>query len=287
MVWWNKPFCQYTRGVNVLFANYYVVIMEGWERVKYIMEAEGMNKNSFSTAVGIGNNVTITRIINERRKPSRQTCEKIIARFPQYSYDWLYEGKGEILSPPGERGEAPASSVGSPSSPASSGAVPSAERQGANARRVETLGFMNVPLVPVRAQCGYLSGYSDEGYVESLPSLPVIVDREYHGKYMLFEASGDSMDNGTRESICDRDIVLGREIQRDLWRYKLHIKDWYFIIVHRTEGIAIKKIIDHDVEHGIITCHSLNNMFQDYRVYLDEVAELYNLIKIVDRSARL
>ena len=95
------------------------------------------------------------------------------------------------------------------------------------------------------------------------------------------------MDNGTKESICDGDIVLAREIQRDLWRYRLHINDWYFIIVHRTEGIAIKQIIDHDVEHGIITCHSLNDMFRDYKIYLDEVEELYNLIKIVDRSARL
>ena len=88
--------------------------------------------------------------------------------------------------------------------------------------------------------------------------MPVIVDRTYHGKYMLFEAEGDSMDNGTKESICDGDIVLAREIQRDLWRYRLHINDWYFIIVHRTEGIAIKQIIDHDVEHGIsLVIHSM------------------------------
>ena len=156
-----------------------------------------------------------------------------------------------------------------------------------NANRLETTGFMNVPLVHVRAQCGYLNGYGDEGYLESLPSLPVIVDRTYHGKYMLFEAEGDSMDDGSKDSICDGDIVLAREVSRDLWRYKLHIKDWYFVIVHRTEGIAIKKIIDHNVEHGTITCHSLNDMFRDYTVNLDEIAELYNLIKIVDRSARL
>ena len=127
---------------------------------------------------------------------------------------------------------------------------------------------MNVPLVHIRAQCGYLNGYGDEGYLESLPSLPVIVDRTYHGKYMLFEAEGDSMDDGSKDSICDGDIVLARE-------------------VNSTEGIAIKKIVDHDVERGIITCHSLNDMFRDYKVHLGEVAELYNLIKIVDRSARL
>lgn len=239
--------------------------MEGWERVQYIMEKEGYNKNSFSTAIGISNNVTITRIINEKRNPSKATCQKIIDRFPQYNFDWLFSGTGEMIKED------------------ITVSIPFVS----NATRLETTGFMNVPLVHVRAQCGYLNGFGDDGYIESLPSLPVIVDRTYHGKYMLFEAEGDSMDDGSKDSICDGDIVLAREVKRDLWRYKLHIKDWYFIIVHRTEGIAIKKIIDHDVEHGIITCHSLNDMFRDYKVCLDEVAELYNLIKIVDRSARL
>lgn len=63
--------------------------MEGWERVKYIMETEGYNKNSFSTAIGMSSNVTITRFVNEKRSPSRATCQKIIDKFPQYSYDWL------------------------------------------------------------------------------------------------------------------------------------------------------------------------------------------------------
>lgn len=50
--------------------------MEGWERIKLIIEKEGLNKNSFSAAIGLNNNVTITRIINEHRSPSRSTCEK-------------------------------------------------------------------------------------------------------------------------------------------------------------------------------------------------------------------
>ena len=54
--------------------------MEGWERIKLIMEQEGYNKNSFSATIGLNNNVTITRLINEERKPSRMTCEKIAQR---------------------------------------------------------------------------------------------------------------------------------------------------------------------------------------------------------------
>ena len=73
-------------------------MMEGWERVQYIMEKEGFNKNSFSATIGIKNNVTITRIINEKRNPSRSTCEKIVSRFPHYNIEWLLEGKGDITN---------------------------------------------------------------------------------------------------------------------------------------------------------------------------------------------
>lgn len=255
--------------------------MEGWERVKYIMEREGLNKNSFSAAIGASNNVTITRIINEKRVPSRATYEKIINRFPQYSLEWLSSGIGEVYN----------NAESEVSNPILKKEIKQENNTNysfiSNGHRIENTGFMNVPLIHIRAQCGYLDGYGDQEYVGTLPTLPVIVDRTYHGNYRLFEAEGDSMDDGTRNSICDGDIVLAREIQRDLWRYKLHIDAWYFVLVHRTEGISIKKIIDHNVEQGIITCHSLNDIFRDYSVHLDDVAELYNLIKIVDRSARL
>lgn len=155
-----------------------------------------------------------------------------------------------------------------------------------NAHAVEDLNYMNVPVVHIKARCGYLAGYADEGYIDSLPTMPVIVDKTYHGRYMIFEAEGDSMDDGTRNSICDGDKLLCREVRRDLWLPKLHINDWYFVIVHRTEGIAIKQITAQD-ENGNITCHSLNDLFNDYTVNLDDVAEIYNVIKVVERSMRL
>lgn len=68
-----------------------------WERIQFILEREGMNKNSFSEAIGLSSNVTITRIIKEKRKASPYTCKKITDRFPQYSYEWILEGKGEML----------------------------------------------------------------------------------------------------------------------------------------------------------------------------------------------
>ena len=238
--------------------------MEAWQRIQLVMEKEGLNKNSFSKAIGLSNNVTITRIINEQRTPSRTTCEKVVNAFPQYSLDWLLTGSGDMMVDISDK----SSSIQS------------------NAHAVEDLNYMNVPVVHIKARCGYLAGYADEGYIDSLPTMPVIVDKTYHGRYMIFEAEGDSMDDGTRNSICDGDKLLCREVRRDLWLPKLHINDWYFVIVHRTEGIAIKQITAQD-ENGNITCHSLNDMFNDYSVNLDDVAEIYNVIKVVERSMRL
>lgn len=146
--------------------------------------------------------------------------------------------------------------------------------------------FVYVPMVPVRAKAGYLVGFGDREYIDTLPTIPVITDRTFHGKYRCFEVEGDSMDDGTRDALCERDIVMAREVKKELWQYKLHFRDWDFVIVHK-DGILIKRIINHDVERGIITCHSLNPMFgPDFTVNLSEVYELYNVIKIVDRSAR-
>lgn len=72
--------------------------MEDWERIQFIMNEEGLNKNSFSKAIGITNNVTITRIINERRSPSKDTCKKIVAAFPKYNLEWLLTGEGNIIN---------------------------------------------------------------------------------------------------------------------------------------------------------------------------------------------
>ena len=86
---------------------------------------------------------------------------------------------------------------------------------------------MNVPVIHIKAQCGYLAGYGDAEYIDTLPTMPVIVDQTYHGKYRIFEAEGDSMDDGSRNSICDGDKLLCREVRRDLWLPKLHINDLY------------------------------------------------------------
>ena len=140
--------------------------------------------------------------------------------------------------------------------------------------------IMYVPLVNKYAYAGYLSGYGDAEYIHSLPSIPMIADREGRGTYMAFEVKGDSMDDGSRNSYEQGDIIICREIAQHHWQNKLHIHKYDFVIVHRTEGILLKKIVRHDTATGTLTLHSLNSLYDDFTINFNEVAQIFNVIKV-------
>lgn len=103
--------------------------------------------------------------------------------------------------------------------------------------------FENFPFVSQKAYAGYLSGWADEEYVESLPTVAFPVDHTPLGKYLVFEVKGDSMDDGSDEAYKEGDRLLCREVRKEYWiDSKLHIKKWDFVIVHK-EGILIKSNI--------------------------------------------
>jgi len=165
---------------------------------------------------------------------------------------------------------------------------------GANSSRLKTknaakssekafgeLRMMYVPKVHQYAYAGYLSGYGDAEYIEQLPTEPFFVDRNYKGNYRCFEVRGDSMQDGTSASYFAGDLLLARELPKDKWKDKLHIHQWKFVIVHKTNGILTKKIVSHDTRKGTIVVHSLNPAYEDFEIRLDEVAQLFNVVKMM------
>lgn len=148
--------------------------------------------------------------------------------------------------------------------------------------------YMEVELISKYAYAGYLTGYGDMEYLEMLPKVKVIVDRMVRGNYKCFEVKGDSMVDGSFESWLDGDIVLGREVKRELWLPKLHINKCDFIIVHK-DGILLKRIISQDNNNGTITIHSLNpdkSAYPDEEIYLDDVMQIFSTVQLVKRETR-
>jgi len=214
---------------------------------KKLAEKMGYTKSSFS------------QIINGKVTLSNKFIENLIAIDPNLNKTWIASGEGNMFK------DDPKLQIDS--------------------KTMDEEDFLKVPLIPIRGKGGYLKGYGDVKYIESLDTIPLMVDQAFNGKFRCFEVDGDSMDDGTQKAICDKDIVLGREIKRELWSNKLRFADWDFIIVYN-DGIAITRIKEFDNKTGILKCHSLNSQYEDIEHHLDKVIELYSLIKIVDRSTR-
>lgn len=137
---------------------------------------------------------------------------------------------------------------------------------------------LEVRLVTNKARGGYTDSYYSDEYLKDLPVVLVEADKEYKGKYLAFEVDGDSME----PEYYAGDIVICREVKRDLWQYKLHYKDYDFVIAHGTKGIMLKEITDHNTDTGDIVCHSLNNLdgkHEDFVLNLKEVSFLYNIVE--------
>ena len=68
------------------------------ERIDIIIKYLEMNPTSFSKAIGINNNVTIGRIINDKKSPSFEVLQKIIQQYSSViNTDWLITGQGNML----------------------------------------------------------------------------------------------------------------------------------------------------------------------------------------------
>lgn len=159
--------------------------------------------------------------------------------------------------------------------------------------RFEDLGDgtirMRVPIIPFKAYAGYLRGFQDPEFYEDLKTISVDVYKEHKGNYIAFEVSGDSMitaDPGLFEYMALPGWkAVGRELPKHHWKYKLHThKTDTWIIVHNTEGILIKNIAQHDVEESTITIHSLNPKYADEVLQLNDVAQIFSVVKyIIDK----
>lgn len=146
-------------------------------------------------------------------------------------------------------------------------------------KEIQPESVMMVPLVSQYAHAGYMAGFADGVYMESLPKIPWPMDEEHHGEYVCFEVRGDSMDDGMRHSYAQGDIVLCRNVDRLYWQKRLHFKQWNaFVIVHK-EGIVLKQIVAHDVEKGVITVHSFNPYYEDFEINLRDVYQILNVVK--------
>ena len=104
---------------------------------------------------------------------------------------------------------------------------------------VDSGGNDNIIYVPVKARAGYLSGYGDVEFMESLPTfrLPGL----NNATYRMFEVDGPSM----APNVLHGDRIIGE------WIDELDkIRDNRVYVVVHTGGVAVKRVVNRLKERG-------------------------------------
>lgn len=236
--------------------------------IEYLKEKK-IGQNRFEKEAGL----SIGYINKLRREPSITKLRCILHAAPDLNEQWLLTGEGSMLL------EGDVTLVELPDSETAT--LYKKNSVGIRFLKQGEQLMMEVPLVPYNAlgspEDEYAALLSDRegGEVKLYP-----VDKVYHGKYFAFEVDGDSMDDGTRRSFGRGDTVLVRELDRDDWQPRLHLKEWPYWVVCWGNCVRLKEITKQ--EGDIITLHSLNPSpeYTDFTLDLNHVYRLFNVVQV-------
>ena len=269
--------------------------------VAYLISIERVSQKSIQKDIaeqmGYNNKVTISNALNGN---IRYLTESFINRFSDtfeniFNLTWLLEGEGEMLTKLHQeqeniteitlddiKPEATAiRALGKDVYLETSSGVKYFELS-------ENKYRMRVPLVPFNAYARYISEVSGpmQQDREQWDEVEFIVDKIGHGNYMSFEVKGDSMDDDSKRSFSHGDLVLARELDKVHWKDRIRYDQYPYWVIVLSNTILCKEIIDHNVETGDITCHSLNPSpeYTDFTVNLGQVYRLFNIVQKISTA---
>jgi len=229
-------------------------MMEIDQKIRDIIETLSLNNHSFAKKIGVTSttidSITTGRLQSDgsrkRTKPGYDLLKRIITEFdinPEYLF-----GKSDAMI----RQNVPQTQT--------YGGIPQVVA-------VNQEGDENVIYVPTKARAGYLDGYGDTEFIETLPSfnMPHLTN----GTFRCFEVQGNSM----VRTFFDGDLVFGKYVEA-----LDDIKDGrVYVIVSKNDGIVLKRVINRIRERGklILKSDNKNGNYPTYTINSEEIMEAW------------
>ncbi|MCO5232743.1 MAG: helix-turn-helix domain-containing protein [Chitinophagales bacterium] len=128
--------------------------------------------------------------------------------------------------------------------------------------QVDNLKENTIEIIPHKASMGYLNGYSDPEYIESLDtvSLPFLSA----GKYRAFPANGDSMPPHK-----DGSYIIGKYIDNP----SALKKGKSYIFITRQDGITYKRLNQIEADKLILSADNI--LYEPYTILLSDIFEIW------------
>lgn len=193
------------------------------QRLKRVLEYYNVTQNKLAE----GDSALQKRLstqLNGKTALSFQTISSILERFPDVSSEWVLSGTGKMIK---EKDDA------------------------------ETTGT-SIPLIPVNAVGGYMSGVSDPIKMQDceMYTMPL-----FRGADFLIKVEGDSMVPKYQPG----DIVACAKVEGRLWF------QWgKTYVIDTKQGALIKRIEPAD-EDGCICLCSENEKYKPFKLYADDI----------------
>lgn len=174
-----------------------------------------LNKSNFEQSIGKSNGFVDK--VNDNIRPS--SVKSILDVYPELNRDWLLHGEGEMI-----------------------------KKESPDINKVEMgVNSFLVPCIPLRAEAGTLSGFSDS----VMPYESFVVASPVKGADFAIDIHGDSMEpeypSGCR--------VFVQKVQLE------HVKEGYVYVFDTVGGIILKEVAK--IEADFLIYHSLNPKYSD------------------------
>jgi len=123
----------------------------------------------------------------------------------------------------------------------------------------------NITLVGQKASAGYLNGFADPEYMETLPQFR-LPNLSRQSTYRAFELAGDSM-----LPLIPGTLVIGAYVEQ-LSQIK---SGRTYVLVTATEGVVYKRVFNYLEENGKLFLVSDNDHYKPYEVKGEDVLEIW------------
>jgi len=226
------------------------------EKITAIIHRFNLNNYAFSKRIGV-TGTTIDSIVNGRpqkdgsRKKTKPGYDVLLAIINTFDInpDYLF-GKSDIMLTSENK-----------TTPTYSG-IP-------QVITTTSEGNENVVLVSTKARAGYLTGYGDSDFIESLPSFKM--PQLTNGTFRCFEVQGNSM----VQTFFDGDLVFGKYIEA-ISEVK---NNMVYVIVSKNDGVVLKRVLIHseDPQNLILKSDNPDGNFPDYTINIKDIVEVWQV----------
>lgn len=139
---------------------------------------------------------------------------------------------------------------------------------------IDNKGDNKIEIIPSKASMGYLNGYNEPEYIESLQNISLPFLR--NGKYRAFPVEGDSM-----PPFKDGTFIIGRYIEKIS---EMKVNKTYLLVTR--SGFVYKRLAQ--INENSIQVLSDNSFYEPYQIPFYDLLEIweyeYSLLKDYDSS---